>query len=159
MAGLSSSRLLTVAATLMGVGTVGFYNIDGMMAHDAKGHRWINAFYCCVITLTTVGYGDICPSDKLSHLGQIFIISLSFCGLGMFCGPIMDFSSSWKTRIPGGVIGPGLCALGVGILLFTQIEEMSVANAAYLAVITGTTVGYGDLRPATDVGRLATALL
>jgi hypothetical protein len=107
----------------------------------------------------SVGYGDICPSDKLSHLGQIFIISLSFCGLGMFCGPIMDFSSSWKRMIPGGVIGPGVCALGLGILLFTQIEEMSVANAAYLTVITGTTVGYGDLGPVSDIGRLATALL
>jgi hypothetical protein len=53
MAGFSPSRLFTVAAILMGVGTVGFYIIDGMIADDVKGHRWINAFYCCVITLTT----------------------------------------------------------------------------------------------------------
>lgn len=53
MAGFSLSRLFTVAAILIGVGTVGFYIIDGMMAGDDKGHRWINAFYCCVMTLTT----------------------------------------------------------------------------------------------------------
>lgn len=77
----------------------------------------------------------------------------------MFCGPIMDLSSSWKQRIPGGVIGPGLFALGLGIIIFTQFEEMSKIDAAYFTVITGTTVGYGDMGPKTDYGRLATAFL
>lgn len=107
----------------------------------------------------SVGYGDICPSNKLSNLGRLFIVSLSFCGLGFFCGPIMDFASAWTKRIPGGAIGPGLCALAMGMLLFMQIEEMSAFNAIYLTIITGTTVGYGDLGPITEMGRLSTALL
>jgi hypothetical protein len=53
MAELSSSRLLAVAAALLGIGTLGFYHIDGMIVDDAKGDRWVNAFYCSVITLTT----------------------------------------------------------------------------------------------------------
>ena len=77
----------------------------------------------------------------------------------MFCGPIMDFASSWTKRIPGGAFGPGACALAIGMLLFMQIEEMTAINAAYLTIITGTTVGYGDLSPSTDRGRLSTALL
>lgn len=77
----------------------------------------------------------------------------------MFCGPIMDFASSWTKRIPGGAFGPGMCALAMGIVLFTQIEGMTAIDAAYLTIITGTTVGYGDLSPSTDGGRLSTALL
>ncbi|KAL7537575.1 hypothetical protein ACHAWF_005820 [Thalassiosira exigua] len=159
MTDLSSHRLLAVATGLLAVGTIGFHCIDGMIAKDAGGTHWINAFYCSAITLTTVGYGDICPSDDISHLGRVFIVALSFCGLGMFCGPIMDFSASWKERIPGGVLGPGLFALGFGVLLFTKIEGMEWQSAVYFTVITGTTVGYGDLGPRTDYGRLATAFL
>ena len=77
----------------------------------------------------------------------------------MFCGPIMDFASLWTRRIPGGVVGPGAFALVMGMLLFTQIEDMSVLNAVYLTFITGTTVGYGDLGPSTDLGRISTSLL
>lgn len=158
MAELSTFRLLAVASTLVVIGTIGFHNIEGMIADDAGGNHLVNAFYCSAITLTTVGYGDICPSDELTHLGKSFIVMLSFCGLGMFCGPIMDFSASWKDRIPGGVLGPGLFALAFGTSLFMQIEEMEWNSAVYFAIITGTTVGYGDIGPKTDHGRLATAL-
>lgn len=53
MAELSTSRLLTVAASLLVIGTLGFYHLDGMIVDDAEGDRWVNAFYCCVMTLTT----------------------------------------------------------------------------------------------------------
>ena len=49
----------------------------------------------------------------------------------------MDFSASWKDRIPGGVIGPGLFALGFGTLLFMHIEEMAWQEAVYFTFITG----------------------
>ena len=112
-----------------------------------------------VLCMYSVGYGDICPSDKMTHIGKLFIVALSFCGLGMFCGPVMDFSASWKERIPGGVVGPGLFALVFGTSLFMQIEDMEWHSAVYFAIITGTTVGYGDLGPKTDYGRFTTALL
>lgn len=155
---LSTYRLLAVASSLVAIGTLGFHSIEGMIAEDAGGTHWINAFYCSAITLTTVGYGDICPSEEMTPIGRLFIVALSFCGLGMFCGPVMDFSASWKERIPGGVAGPGLFALGFGTMLFMRIEEMEWQKAVYFTVITGTTVGYGDLGPSTDYGRLATAV-
>ena len=77
----------------------------------------------------------------------------------MFCGPVMDFASSWTRRIPGGVLGPGLVVFAMGTALFMRIEEMSALNAAYLTFITGTTIGYGDIKPTTNEGRLSTAIL
>lgn len=78
----------------------------------------------------------------------------------MFCGPVMDLSSSWQERIPGGVVGPGLFALGFGTILFMQIvDDLDWHSAIYFTMITGTTVGYGDICPSTDLGRFATAIL
>ena len=53
MAEIATSKLLVVAVALMGIGTLGFYYIDGMVVDNAEGDRLVNAFYCCVMTLTT----------------------------------------------------------------------------------------------------------
>mmetsp|Transcript_5212 Transcript_5212/g.9563 ORF Transcript_5212/g.9563 Transcript_5212/m.9563 type:complete len:127 (+) Transcript_5212:3-383(+) len=76
----------------------------------------------------------------------------------MFCGPIMDFSASWKERLPGGVVGPGCFAILFGTYIFMRIEEMEWHSAVYFLIVTGTTLGYGDLEPKTNHGRIATAL-
>lgn len=155
---LSPRRLLLLASAVVTVGMLGFHFIEGLISDDAGGLPWVNAFYCAVITLTTVGYGDICPSDKVSFLGKSFIVALSFCGLGLICGPVMDWASSWRTRIPGGILSTGVAAIVFGTLLFVYIEDMAWHTAIYCAFITGTTIGYGDLSPKTDFGRLAVAL-
>ena len=53
MADLSPYRLMAVASMLLAMGTIGFHYIEGMIADDAGGSPWINAFYCSAITLTT----------------------------------------------------------------------------------------------------------
>jgi len=39
------------------------------------------------------------------------------------------------------------------------IDDLDWHSAIYFTMITGTTVGYGDTCPSTDLGRLATAIL
>ena len=53
MADLSPYRLMAVESMLLAMGTIGFHYIEGMIADDAGGSPWINAFYCSAITLTT----------------------------------------------------------------------------------------------------------
>lgn len=46
--------------------------------------------------------------------------------------------------------------LAAGTLFYWEIEDWTLLDAFYFSSITLTTVGYGDIAPATDVGKLFT---
>lgn len=62
--------LAAVALTVLGIGTLGYMLIEGWSALDA--------FYMTLITLTTVGFGEVNP---LSHPGRLFTIALIGTGV------------------------------------------------------------------------------
>jgi Ion channel len=85
------------------------------------------------------------------------LVAFILCGLGIFCGPVMDVTSSWKSQVPGGFTAVATLVLGLGVTIFTSIEGVSHSDALYASIITGTTIGYGDLTPRSDAGKIAVA--
>lgn len=63
-------------------------------------------------------------------------------GLGFFCGPILVLASSWRKQVPGGPITLAVFALGMGVSMFTAIENLSITEALHFCVVLGTTIGY-----------------
>ena len=53
--------VLSLLVTVLFVGTAGFHFIEGW--------PWFDGFYMTLITMTTIGYGEIQP---LSHAGRVF---------------------------------------------------------------------------------------
>ncbi len=66
-------RILLLATFLIiTIGTI-FY-------HFVENFSWINAYYFSVITLATVGYGDIVPK---TDVGKLFTTFYIFVGVGI----------------------------------------------------------------------------
>lgn len=57
-----------------------------------------------------------------------------------------------------GLLVLAVIVLGVGVIFYMNVEHWSFVNALYFCVVTLGTVGYGDITPTTDVGKLFTVL-
>jgi len=64
--------LATSAATILLLGTVVF--------HYVEKWNWLDSLYFTLITITTVGYGDISPQ---TNLGKILTMVLIVFGIGI----------------------------------------------------------------------------
>jgi voltage-gated potassium channel len=49
--------------------------------------------------------------------------------------------------------------LSVGIIGFMLIEKMSLTDAIYFSIVTMATVGYGDIHPQTEIGKILTLII
>ena len=67
--------LLVLAITLVAIGTVLF--------HEMERWSWIDSYYFTVITLTTIGYGDLTPDTPTAKLFTTFF---AIAGVGIFAG-------------------------------------------------------------------------
>eukprot|EP00529_Nitzschia_sp_RCC80_P028549 CAMPEP_0113471646 /NCGR_PEP_ID=MMETSP0014_2-20120614/17089_1 /TAXON_ID=2857 /ORGANISM="Nitzschia sp." /LENGTH=263 /DNA_ID=CAMNT_0000364295 /DNA_START=10 /DNA_END=801 /DNA_ORIENTATION=+ /assembly_acc=CAM_ASM_000159 len=159
---LSKTLTLVVGLTLLGTTSAVYYaDGHGLIDDDAKGSKLINAFYCAVMTLTTIGFGDICPGPNIDTVGTVFLTVLPFIGLGFVCGPMLQVTATWKEYVPGtvgGIVPLAIAALLIGVSTLVLLEDMTAFDALHLSVITATTIGFGNSTPRSDLGRLGLAL-
>ena len=71
--------ILAVAGVVVGTGTV-FYRLVEKLT-------WVDSLYFSVITLTTVGYGDISPSTTV---GKLFTMAYVIVGIGVFVALVTE---------------------------------------------------------------------
>lgn len=64
--------LLLLLVVILSSGTL-FY-------HDIEGWSWLDSLYFSVVTITTVGYGDLSPHTPI---GKVFTMIYLFVGIGI----------------------------------------------------------------------------
>ena len=75
--------LMTLVGGLVALGTV-FYRFQ-------EDFSWIDSLYFTVITLTTVGYGDLSPATTL---GKVFTTFYVIIGVGVIVGFAAELASA-----------------------------------------------------------------
>ena len=83
--------LIMLVGVILIIGTV-FY-------HGVEKWSWLNSIYFSVITLCTVGYGDLVPK---TDLGKIFTIIYIFMGIGVILSFVSSVASHTREQLPNG---------------------------------------------------------
>lgn len=78
-----TTAFLSLLALLIALGTVFF--------HFVEGWSWLDSYFFTVVTLSTVGYGNLVPATALGKVGTTVLI---FLGIGVFATAIQHVGNS-----------------------------------------------------------------
>ncbi|KVH88663.1 Ion transport 2, partial [Cynara cardunculus var. scolymus] len=178
---LSLKQVATFLIAYLAVGTICFFLVQDQI-NGRKTNGILDAMYFCVVTMTTVGYGDLVPQTNFAKLLACVFVFTGM-GLGGFalskaadyivekeeilfvkaihihetCGPkeILDETERYRVKYKFLTVLTLIVFLViVGTLFLTLVENLSVFDAFYCVCATITTLGYGDKSFSSQGGRL-----
>lgn len=177
----SFKKVVTLLAFYLGIGTVCFYLVRNQISGMKTGGV-LDAVYFCIVTMTTVGYGDLVPNSKLTKLLACAFVFVGMSIVGLVLSKAADYLvekqeilltralhlrekvgdlqmlkeiETNKARYKCIVVFVLLLVLVVsGTLFLVMVEKLEFIDAFYCVCSTITTLGYGDKSFSTQAGRI-----
>lgn len=174
-------RVFAFLSAYLSVGTTCFYAVNGQI-EGIKTNGILDSIYFCIVTMTTVGYGDLVPSSTLSKLLACAFVFTGMALVGLFLSKAADYLVEKQeillVRALHGYQKDGpteilkdietnkvrykciimlillLVLILVGTIILVLVEGMSIVDAFYCVCTTITTLGYGDKSFSTLGGRI-----
>ncbi|KAH9324829.1 hypothetical protein KI387_005007 [Taxus chinensis] len=165
----------------LGVGMICFYNVQHELS-GLKTSRMVDALYFSIVTMTTVGYGDLVPNGVLAKLLSCIFVFSGMALVGLFLSGAADYLVEKQERlliksfqrqkkhalnefqIEKQIhraqwkllvsLAILLALIVVGIVVLHEVEGLDLLNSFYCVLSTITTLGYGDQSFLTEAGRI-----
>ncbi|XP_057797688.1 two-pore potassium channel 3-like [Salvia miltiorrhiza] len=151
--------------------------IYSLSRDDFKGsetHPVVDALYFCIVTMCTIGYGDITPNSLATKLFSIMFVLVGFGFIDILLtgmvSYMLDLQENYLLRSIKGrwggdgrsyivdvkkgrmrirmkvavALGVVVVCIGVGVGVMHYVERLDWVDSLYLSVMSVTTVGYGD---------------
>ncbi|KAG9145650.1 hypothetical protein Leryth_018708 [Lithospermum erythrorhizon] len=155
---------------------------EHFIAHET--HPVVDALYFCIVTMCTIGYGDITPATTISKLFSIFFVLIGFGFIDILLSGmvsyVLDLQENYLLRTikspgshdPGSylidfkkgrmrirmkvglALGVVVLCIGIGVAFMHFVERLDWMDSFYLSVMSVTTVGYGDRAFSSMTGRI-----
>ncbi|GAB4830733.1 hypothetical protein Ancab_004766 [Ancistrocladus abbreviatus] len=174
-------RVFLVLALYLSAGTICFYLVWNQL-EGKKTNGIVDAIYFCIVTMTTVGYGDLVPGSTLAKLLACLFVFSGMAIVGMLLSKAADYLvekqeiliakathlhdkvapseileevESHKTKYKFMISLSILITLIIaGTFTLIVVEKMRIIDAFYCVCATITTLGYGDESFSTEGGRI-----
>ncbi|KAL3742318.1 hypothetical protein ACJRO7_017749 [Eucalyptus globulus] len=174
-------KILIVLAAYLGLGSFCFFLLGNQIS-GKKTNGLLDALYFCVVTMTTVGYGDLVPSSTLAKLLASTYVFAGMALGGLILSKAADYILEKQEVIlvramhMNEKVGPAeilkemeahkikyrfltslvlLVVLTVlGTVFLSVVENFKFVDAFYCVCATITTLGYGDESFSTTGGRI-----
>ncbi|MCD9559041.1 cAMP-dependent protein kinase catalytic subunit tpk3 [Datura stramonium] len=147
-------------------------------------HPIVDALYFCIVTMCTIGYGDITPDSTPTKLFSILFVLVGFGFIDILLSGmvsyVLDLQENYLLRsIKSGnshdarsyiidvkkgrmrirmkvalALGVVVLCIGIGVAVMHFVEKLGWVDAFYLSVMSVTTVGYGDAAFQSMTGRI-----
>ncbi|XP_068323533.1 two-pore potassium channel 3-like [Pyrus communis] len=148
-----------------------WFNRDHFAALET--HPVVDALYFCIVTMCTIGYGDITPTTTATKLFSIAFVLVGFGFVDILLSGmvsyVLDLQENYFLRSLKGVgekkesyifdvkkgrmrirmkvglaLGVVVLCIGIGVGVMHFVEKLGWLDSFYLSVMSVTTVGYGD---------------
>lgn len=177
----SLKQVVLMLVSYVGGGTFCFF----LVRNEIKGEKTnpiLDCMYLCVVTMSTVGYGDLVPNSVMAKLLACVFVFVGMALVGLILGKAADYIVEKQEVLLVRAIhfrekvGPSellkeveidkvkfkcitagillLVLFVVGTVFLCVVEQLEILDAIYCVCCTVTTLGYGDKSFSTAAGRI-----
>ncbi|XP_050370053.1 two-pore potassium channel 1 [Argentina anserina] len=176
---LSFVKVAVFLTAYLGLGTLCF-SLAGDQLKGDKTNAVLDAVYFCVVTMTTLGYGDLVPNSTLAKLLACAYVFAGMALVALILSKAADYlverqelllvKSLQKHQKFGEVLKEVktksvrykcvtvfiilLVLMTCGTIFLATVEKLDIVDAFYCVCCSITSLGYGDKSFSTEAGRI-----